>query len=47
MKDQLNFDQIIWENGNDLSPDWIHVSFNMNMNRRQVLKLENGSYNSY
>ena len=34
------FDQIILENvgANDLKPKWVHVSFNRNMNRGQVLK---------
>tara|TARA_R110000803_G_C11953295_1_gene317923 strand:- start:908 stop:1369 length:462 start_codon:yes stop_codon:yes gene_type:complete len=27
IKDNLNFDQLIWEFGNDSNPDWIHVSY--------------------
>jgi len=27
IKDNLAFDQLIWEFGNDNNPDWLHVSF--------------------
>ena len=27
IKENLNFDQIIWEFGNDKNPDWVHVSY--------------------
>ena len=27
IKNNLDFDQLIWEFGNDTKPDWIHVSF--------------------
>ena len=37
IKDKLNFDQLIWEFGNDENPAWVHVSFSSN-NRKQVLK---------
>ena len=37
IKDKLNFDQLIWEFGNDEQPSWIHVSFS-SRNRKQVLK---------
>ena len=37
IKDNLNFDQLIWEFGNDEQPSWIHVSFS-SRNRKQVLK---------
>lgn len=50
IKDKLNFDQLIWEFGNDENPDWVHVSFS-NKNRKQVLKAtrKNGKtiYNNY
>lgn len=39
IKENLNFDQLIWEFGDDENPDWIHVSFvNENANRGNVLK---------
>ena len=34
----LDFDQIIWEFGYDTNPDWVHVSYVENNNRRNVLK---------
>ena len=27
IKDELDFDQLIWEFGNDENPDWVHVSY--------------------
>ena len=27
IKNNLNFDKIIWEFGNDTNPDWVHVSY--------------------
>lgn len=33
-----DFDQLIWEHGNDNNPDWIHVSYKSAGNRRQVLR---------
>ena len=38
IKDNLEFDQLIWEFGNDSEPSWIHVSYNRFKNRKQVLK---------
>lgn len=50
IKDKLNFDQLIWEFGNDENPAWVHVSFS-SRNRKQVLKAtkQNGKtkYTSY
>ena len=37
IKDKLDFDQLIWEFGNDEHPSWVHVSFS-SKNRKQVLK---------
>ena len=45
IKDNLDFDQIIWEFGNDDNPDWIHVSYaSAEENRNRCLKAhrENG-----
>jgi len=46
IRNNLPFDQLIWEKGNDVQPAWIHVSFKANgNNRKQVLKLKpNGQY---
>jgi hypothetical protein len=38
IKDKLDFDQLIWEFGTDLNPDWVHVSFVKSGNRKQKLK---------
>lgn len=32
------FDQLIWEFGNELTPDWVHVSYRKNNNRNQILR---------
>ena len=36
--DNLNFDQLIWEFGNEANPDWIHISYKYGKNRKQILK---------
>ena len=38
IKDNLEFDQLIWEMGTDLNPDWVHVSYAKTGNRKQKLK---------
>lgn len=39
IKDNLPFDQLIWEFGSDANPEWVHVSHKQNSNnRKQVLK---------
>ena len=39
IKDNLNFDQLIWEFGTDKNPDWVHVSYESNgKQRKQMLK---------
>lgn len=44
IKDNLDFDQLIWEFGNDSNPNWVHVSYSAFNNRGNVLKAvkENG-----
>ena len=45
VKDNLDFDQMIWEFGNDKNPDWVHISYvNKEVNRNRCLKAykENG-----
>ena len=37
IKDNLKYDQLIWEFGNDESPAWVHVSFSSKP-RKQILK---------
>jgi hypothetical protein len=38
IKDNLDFDQLIFEFGTQDKPDWVHVSYNAGKNRKQVLK---------
>lgn len=39
IKNNLEFDQLIWEFGNDKNPDWVHVSYaKSGNNRKMVLK---------
>ena len=41
IKNNLDFDQIIWEFGTDKNPDWVHVSYvSTDENRRRCLKAE-------
>jgi hypothetical protein len=45
IKDNLDFDQIIWEFGTDHNPDWVHVSYvDEDSNRKRCLRAirENG-----
>ena len=39
IKENLDFDQMIWEFGNDDNPDWVHISYvSEEDNRRRCLK---------
>lgn len=38
IKNNLKFDQLIWEMGTDKNPSWVHVSYSSTKNRGQVLK---------
>ena len=39
IKENLDFDQLIWEFGNNSNPKWIHVSFvNKKANRKRALR---------
>jgi len=39
IKDNLDFDQMIWEFGTSDNPDWVHVSYvNEEKNRNRILK---------
>lgn len=44
----LPFDQLIWEYGDDASPDWVHVSYTRHRARRgQVLRARRGQSPTY
>jgi zinc D-Ala-D-Ala carboxypeptidase len=49
IKDNLNFDQLIWEFGTDAAPDWVHVSYeSTGKQRKQILKaVKKGGATSY
>ena len=39
VKDYLDFDQLIWEFGDNKNPDWVHVSYESTVKqRKQILK---------
>lgn len=38
IKENLEFDQLIWEFGDNENPAWIHVSYREGANRRRCLK---------
>ena len=38
IKDNLEYDQLIWEFGTEENPAWVHVSYNASGNRGEVLK---------
>lgn len=38
VKDNLDYDQIIFEFGTEKEPDWVHISYNKGKNRKQALR---------
>ena len=49
IKENIKFDQLIWEFGNDKNPNWIHVSYvNPKSNRNRTLRAKKrGSQTTY
>jgi hypothetical protein len=49
IKENLEFDQMIWEFGTDANPDWVHVSYSSTgKQRKQILKaVKKGGATSY
>jgi hypothetical protein len=49
IKENLEFDQLIWEFGTDTNPDWVHVSYeSTGKQRKQILKAKkSGSKTTY
>lgn len=49
IKDNLNFDQLIYEFGTDSNPDWVHVSYeSTGKQRKQILRaVRNNGKTSY
>jgi len=45
IRQNLNYDQLIWENGTVTEPDWVHVSLTRRRaNRKQNLRMSNNKY---
>jgi zinc D-Ala-D-Ala carboxypeptidase len=44
LKDNVDFDQLIWEYGSDKEPNWVHVSYRKEGNRNQILKATKKGY---
>lgn len=42
IRDNLEFKQLIWEYGDENGPAWVHVSYDKNNNKKQVLKAVKG-----
>jgi zinc D-Ala-D-Ala carboxypeptidase len=38
IKNNCIFDQLIWEFGSENAPDWVHISYNKGVNRKQILR---------
>lgn len=47
IKDNLEFDQLIFEFGNDSNPDWVHVSYSKDGNRKQILRAKKVGIKTY
>jgi hypothetical protein len=49
IKDNLDFDQLIWEFGTDTNPDWVHVSYvdNDSNRKRCLLAYKEGGKTKY
>tara|TARA_B100001778_G_scaffold118537_1_gene97367 strand:- start:890 stop:1354 length:465 start_codon:yes stop_codon:yes gene_type:complete len=46
IKENINFDQMIWEFGTDMNPNWVHVSYvSEENNRNRCLKAYKDKYN--
>ncbi len=40
LKDNVEFDELIWEYGNASGPDWVHISYKPTKNRKQILTIK-------
>jgi D-alanyl-D-alanine dipeptidase len=47
IKDNLDFDQLIFEFGTETNPDWVHVSYSKDRNRKQVLRAKKSGIKTY
>lgn len=45
VKENLDFDTLIWEFGTDENPDWVHISYRAHRNQRgRIFKASNKGY---
>lgn len=44
IKENLDFDQLIWEFGTSENPSWVHVSYSTGNNRKEVLRAYKNIY---
>jgi zinc D-Ala-D-Ala carboxypeptidase len=48
IKNNLEFDQLIWEFGSSQNPDWVHVGYRKGANRKQILRaVKSGTKTTY
>ena len=47
IRTKFKFDQLIWENGDDTQPAWVHVSYSATRLRGEVIRVKNGKYTKY
>ena len=40
IRQHFDFDQLIWEGGDDHQPAWVHASYKANGNRKEVLRMK-------
>lgn len=40
IKDNLDFDELVWEKGTDKQPAWIHITYNRLKNRKLVKRIK-------
>lgn len=44
IKDNFEYDQLIWERGDNKQPSWVHVSLTKTVNRKEILKFDGKKY---
>lgn len=42
IKDEVDFTELIWEYGDDESPDWVHVALNVDSTRKMIKRFPKG-----
>lgn len=44
IRDNFKFRQLIWEKGSKDGPDWVHVEYNENDNKKEILRYDGKKY---